>query len=316
MGGGANGEGVFGQSAIAGGMSEAGVAIDGRTVVYGIVGCPVAHSYSPAMQNAALRELGLNGVYVPLRPRPENLAEAVAGLRALGMAGVNVTVPYKESVLPCLDELTETAVLYGAVNTIINREGRLTGHNTDGPGFIKDLREDQRFDPSCGPTLVLGAGGSARAVVVALVQAGCPELALVNRNYDRARALAESVRAKTGFCVRVLHWHTGDRCLADFARRAVLVVNCTPLGMSGQNSGAWPLPAGLPGSGQLAYDLVYNPPVTPFMARAAGNGARAANGLGMLLHQGVLSLEAWTGLPAPLAVMRRVLYRQAGVEVY
>ncbi|AGL02068.1 shikimate dehydrogenase [Desulfoscipio gibsoniae] len=307
------GEEVAGQGVTAGGVTSGNMEIDGETLVYGIIGNPVSHSYSPAMQNAALRALGLNGVYVPFSPGRENLVQAVAGLRALGIAGVNVTVPYKEAVIPYLDELTETAALYGAVNTIVNRQGRLTGHNTDGPGFIKDLRKDYGHDPSRGPALVLGAGGSARAVVIALVQAGCPELALVNRNLDRARALADYVAVKTNFKVQVLEWDSGNRHLAEFVRRAALVVNCTPLGMSGKSGGDWPLPAGLPGSGQLAYDLVYNPPVTPFMARATGNGAAAANGLGMLLHQGALSLEAWTGLTAPLGVMQHALQRQAGV---
>lgn len=290
-----------------------GLAIDGETAVYGLIGHPVAHSYSPAMHNAALAALGLNGVYVPFGVQPENLVAAVAGLRALGIAGVNVTVPYKEAVIPHLDELAETAILYGAVNTIINRQGRLAGHNTDGPGFIKDLREDHGFEPSQGPALVLGAGGSARAVVMALAQAGCPEVAVVNRNRARAEELAKFVHSTTGFEVLVLQWDPGDRPLADFARRAALVVNCTPLGMSGKVQGDLPLPKGLPGSGQLAYDLVYNPPVTRFLARATANGAAVANGLGMLLHQGVLSFEAWTGLAAPVAVMRRALHRQAGI---
>jgi len=289
------------------------VVIDGRTIVYCIIGHPVAQSYSPVMQNAALRGMGLNGVYVPFAPSPENLAEVVAGLRALGIAGANVTVPYKEAVMPYLDELSETALFYGAVNTIVNRQGRLVGHNTDGPGFIRALQENQGFDPSRGPALILGAGGAARAVVLALAQAGCPELALVNRHRDRARALAEAVRVKTGLRARILEWDAGDRSLADFARQAALVVNTTPLGMSGHSVGDWPLPGGVPGSGQLAYDLVYNPPVTPFITRAAGNGAAAANGLGMLLHQGVLALEAWTGLPAPLAIMRQALQLQAGI---
>ncbi len=299
---------MIGQRLISKGATAAG--IDGRTLVYGIIGHPVAHSYSPAMQNAALRSLGINGVYVPFDFAPEDLGEAVAGLRALGVIGVNVTVPYKETVMRYLDEIAEDALLYGAVNTIVNRQGRLTGYNTDGPGFIKDLLEDQGFIPSRGPAIILGAGGAARAVVIALVQAGCPELGLVNRHHGRACALAEAVRVKTGFNAHVLMWDAGDRSLAAFARRAVLVVNCTPLGMSGRGWSDWPLPDGLPGNGQLAYDLVYNPPVTPFITRAAGNGAAAVSGLGMLLYQGSLSLEAWTGLPAPISIMRQVLQRQ------
>jgi len=289
-----------------------GQMIDGKTLVYGIIGHPVAHSYSPAMQNAALVDLGLNGVYVPFDAAPMHVAEAVAGLRVLGIAGVNVTVPYKEIVKLYLDELAESADLYGVVNTVVNRQGRLIGHNTDGPGFIKALREDQGYDPAQGPALLLGAGGAARAVAMALVQAGCPELGVVNRDRNRALALAQMLHAKTDFTPWVLPWDASVQELTDLARQATLVVNCTTLGMSGQETGEWPLPDGLPGPGQLAYDLVYNPPETPFMARAAANGAKVANGLGMLLHQGALALELWTGLPAPVNIMRQALQRQAG----
>lgn len=294
---------------------SAGQVIDGKTVVYGIIGNPVTHSYSPAMQTAALRELGLNGVYVPFETKSVYIAEAVAGLRALGIAGANVTVPYKEIVRLYMDELDDSVNLYGVVNTIVNRQGRLIGYNTDGPGFIKALQEDQGYDPARGPAMILGAGGAARAVATALAKAGCPELAVVNRHPNRAIALAKTLHAQTGFTAHVLPWDAFDQEMADFARQAKLVVNCTPLGMSGHEAGDWPLPEGLPGKGQLAFDLVYNPTETPFMTRAAANGAAVANGLGMLLHQGALALEAWTGLQAPLAVMRQVLHRQAGVNL-
>jgi len=289
-----------------------GQMIDGKTLVYGIIGHPVAHSYSPAMQNAALIELGLNGVYVPFDATPMHVAEAVAGLRALGIAGANVTVPYKEIVKLYMDELAESADFYGVVNTVVNRQGRLIGHNTDGPGFIKALREDQGYDPACGSALLLGAGGAARAVAMALVQAGCPELGVVNRDRNRALSLAQMLHAKTGFTPWVLPWEAGVQELTDLAQQSTLVVNCTTLGMYGHEAGDWPLPDELPGPGQLAYDLVYNPTETPFMARATANGARVDNGLGMLLHQGALALELWTGLSAPVNIMRQALQRQAG----
>jgi shikimate dehydrogenase len=288
--------------------------INGKTVVYGIIGNPVAHSFSPAMHNAAMRELGINCVYVPFCPPPEKLGEAVAGIRALGIAGVNVTVPYKEVVIPHLDELTGEAKLYGAVNTIINRRGVLTGHNTDGPGLIKALREDYQFDPGKGPAVIFGAGGAARAVAVALARSGCPELAVVNRRFEKALKLAEMVAAATGTQARAFHWDAGDRQLEEFTRRSALLVNCTPVGMAGGAVEEFPLPGDLPGKGQLAYDTVYNPPRTPFLVRGARNGAVVANGLSMLLYQGVLALEEWTGLAAPVEVMRRELYKQAGIS--
>ncbi|HBX22304.1 MAG TPA: shikimate dehydrogenase [Desulfotomaculum sp.] len=285
--------------------------INGKTKVYGIIGHPVEHSFSPAMQNAAFKETGLNNIYVPFCPAPGQIEAAVAGIRALGLAGVNVTVPYKEAVMPYLDELTEEAVLCGAVNTIINRQSRLTGHNTDGTGFICDLRASCNYEPARGSALILGAGGSARAVTVSLAKAGCRELALVNRNWERAQSLAADVTAATGVTVHVFSWQPGQAELAEFARRAGLLVNCTPVGMSGKPGADLPLPAALPGPGQLAYDLVYNPPRTPFLLQAAKNGARTANGLGMLLHQGAIAFTAWTGLQAPLEVMRQALLEQA-----
>lgn len=290
-----------------------GQAVDGSTAVYGIIGHPVAHSYSPAMQTAALRELGLNAIYVPFDTAPVRIADAIAGLRALSIAGANVTVPYKEIVRLYMDELDDSVNLYGVVNTVVNRQGKLIGYNTDGPGFIQALQAEHDYHPDCGPALLLGAGGAARAVAMALIKAGCPKLAVVNRHQNRAIALAQTLHVQTGFTAQVLPWDAGVPEMADFAAQATLVVNCTPLGMSGYEAGNWPLPEGLPGQGQLAYDLVYNPAETPFITRATHNGAKAANGLSMLLHQGALALEAWTGRTAPLAVMRQVLHRQAGV---
>lgn len=288
--------------------------IDGKTAVYGIIGYPVKHSFSPAMQNAAMRKMGLNCIYVPFCPPSDQVGEAMAGIRALGIAGLNVTVPYKEAVIPYLDELTEDAILYGAVNTIITRKDNLIGDNTDGAGFIKALQEDHRYDPACGPALIFGAGGSARAVIIALAQSGCPELALVNRRVERAKALAEAVYDKTGITVDVFQWDAGDKYLANFAKQASLLVNCTPLGMSGGAVVDFPLTGIYPSKGQLVYDLVYNPARTAFMDRAIRNGAEAANGITMLLHQGAISFEKWTGLPAPVEIMRRELYKRAGVQ--
>lgn len=284
---------------------------DGKTRVYSLLGYPVEHSFSPAMQNAAFEATGLNCVYVPFSPQPENLKAAIAGIRALGIAGANVTVPHKEAVIPLLDHLTEIAAFYGAVNTIINHGGSLTGHNTDGPGFIKALKEDCSFDPAHGTAVVLGAGGSARAVVLALVQSGCPGVALVNRNTFKAEKIASYVRDATGVQIKVFAWKAGNKELADLAREAALMVNCTTIGMAGGAEAAFPLPDELPGRGQLAYDVVYNPVNTLFMHRAERNGAASANGLSMLLHQGALSFEFWTGQPAPLATMRNALNKLA-----
>lgn len=287
------------------------VIFDGKTRVYSLLGYPVEHSFSPAMQNAAFKSAGLNSVYVPFSPESEQLAAAIAGIRALGIAGANVTVPHKEAVIPLLDNLTEVAMTYGAVNTIANRGGSLTGHNTDGEGFIQALKEDCGFDPAGGNAVVFGAGGAARAVALALARSGCPGMALVNRSTAKAEKIAGFVREATGVQAEVFEWKAGNKELAVWAQKAALMVNCTSIGMSGGAEAAFPLPDELPGSGQLAYDVVYNPTHTVFMQRAERNGAATANGLSMLLRQGALSFEFWTGLTAPLEVMRNALSKQA-----
>lgn len=284
--------------------------INGKTIVYGIIGNPVGHSFSPAMHNAAFNTIGLNCVYVPFCVQPADIYKAIEGMKALGIGGANVTVPYKETVIPFLDRLTGDAVACGAVNTITNKNGFLTGHNTDGGGFTRDLVESLGYDPAQGPALVIGAGGSARAVISALAQNGCPAIAVVNRTMERAERLAGALHDATGIALRVFPWDSENRELVAFSREASLLVNCTPAGML--NSGVdFPLPPGVPGKGQLAYDLVYNPPRTPFIKRAENNGATVAGGLGMLLYQGALSFETWTGHPAPVEVMRRELLKQA-----
>ncbi|SFH36122.1 shikimate dehydrogenase [Desulfotomaculum arcticum] len=283
------------------------VIFDGKTRVYSLLGYPVEHSFSPAMQNAAFKSAGLNSVYVPFSPESEKLAAAIAGIRALGIAGANVTVPHKEAVIPLLDNLTEIAMTYGAVNTIVNRGGSLTGHNTDGEGFIQALKKDCGFDPAGGTAVVFGAGGAARAVALALARSGCPGMALVNRSTAKAEKIAGFVCEAIGVQAEVFEWKAGNKELAVWAQKAALMVNCTSIGMSGGAEAAFPLPDELPGSGQLAYDVVYNPTHTVFMQRAERNGAATANGLSMLLRQGALSFEFWTGLTAPLEVMRNAL---------
>ena len=297
-------------------------AINGSTLVYGVIGYPVAHSFSPAVQNAAFNVLGLNSVYIPFSPAPEYLAQAISGIKTLGISGVNITIPYKEAVMTYLDEIDPDALAYGAVNTIVNRQGVLVGYNTDGPGLIKDLQVGHGFVPEKGAVLILGAGGAARAAVVSLARAGCRSIVLVNRNKERSKALAKELSGKTGLTIPALPWDKNNPQLTSYLANANLIVNCTSAGMAARadfrdggqkaNEINWPLADGLPVAGQLAYDLVYNPPQTSFMLRAQSSGAKAANGLGMLLYQGALALELWTGLSAPLKVMREALYKQMG----
>ncbi|NQS76182.1 MAG: shikimate dehydrogenase [Peptococcaceae bacterium] len=285
--------------------------ISGCTKICGVFGCPVGHTLSPIMHNAAFTATGLRYVYVPFEVAPYTLPAAVEGIRALGMAGVNLTVPHKEAVLPLLDGISDEAAHIGAVNTIINREGYLYGENTDGKGYLKALRE-AGFVPAGRTVLFLGAGGSARAVAVQLALAGAGKLVFANRTEARAAQLAQFVTDRTGTVTDLAPWpeRPGDQVLAQVLAEADLVVQTTSLGMSPNVYETVPLPFANFRPGQVASDLVYNPPETLFLKKARLGGAVTVSGLGMLLHQGALAFELWTGVPAPLEAMREALQRK------
>jgi shikimate dehydrogenase len=276
-------------------------AISGRTTLVGVVGWPVEHSLSPAMHNAAFAALGLDWAYVPLPVYPDHLGEAVRGLRALGFAGANVTVPHKRAVLNHLDEVSHTAQVIGAVNTIYARDGLLYGDNTDAAGFLASL-DEAGFDPAGSYCALLGAGGAARAVAHALADAGALQVCIYNRNYAHARDL----------CQDMLKFHPDVRFEpASFSRVSAigedtdLLVNATPVGMWPRTEEA-PWPSGLSIPGHLTVcDLVYNPQETLFLTQARSVGAEIVSGLGMLVHQGAAALELWTRQPAPVATMRQ-----------
>jgi len=244
------------------------------------------------MHNAAFRSTGLDWIYVALEVAAGGVGAALDGARALHMGGLSVTIPHKAAAAGEVDELSTAAAAIGAVNTVVPAgEGRLRGENTDGDGFLRSLA-DENFDPAGRRCLVLGAGGAARAVIHALAGAGAGEVVVVNRSADRARAAV----ALAGSGGRI--GSTADVAAAD------LVVNATPLGLTGIEIDTLPVDPDLLGPGQLLLDLIPNPAVTPLMAAARRRGAQAVGGLGMLVHQGALAFELWTGQPAPLGVMR------------
>lgn len=261
--------------------------IDGETRLAGVLGWPVAHSRSPRLHNYWLRQYGINGAYLPLPVRAEHFAEAVRGLVRLGFAGANVTVPHKEAAFALCDRADDSARKAGAANTLVfTPEGEIRGSNTDGFGFLEALRAGvPGFDAKKGPAVVLGAGGSARAVVQALVAAGAPEIRLVNRTPERAERLA----AALGGPIRCLAWADAARCLEG----AALLVNTTMLGMKGQPPLALDL-AALP-KGAAVNDIVYVPLETPLLRAARARGHPAVDGLGMLLHQARAGFKAWFG---------------------
>jgi shikimate dehydrogenase len=275
-------------------------SITGSTTLVGLIGWPVEHSFSPPMHNAAFAELGLDWAYVPLPVYPDHLGEAVSGLRALGFAGANVTVPHKERVLAYLDEVSHAAQVMGAVNTIAVRGGVLHGDNTDAAGFIASLR-DVGFDPAGTYCAVLGAGGAARAVVHALVDAGALQVGVYNRNFRRARDLCLDM-AKFYSHVRFEPASLGD--VSAIGDDTDLLVNTTSLGMwPDTESSPWPHDLPIPGHLTVC-DLVYNPQETLLLSQARAVGAEVVGGLGMLVHQGAAAFELWTGRPAPVAAMR------------
>ncbi|MBN1318018.1 MAG: shikimate dehydrogenase [Anaerolineales bacterium] len=283
--------------------------IDGNTQLVGLLGWPVGHSLSPIMHNAAFEVLGLNWRYVALPVHPDRVLEAVGGLVALGFCGANVTVPHKQSVMRAMDDLEQTADLLNAVNTIVihrddERKSTTIGYNTDVQGFIRALREGG-FDPAGGGgAVVLGAGGAARAVVYGLMSSGVKEVRVFNRTLENGQALVTHFRSlvRPGNCLQALP--LDEDILVDAVRRADLLVNTTTVGMTPNvNDMVWPENVPMP-SNLTVFDLVYNPLETRLLKQARQTGANAVDGLGMLIWQGALAFEMWTGRPAPVEVMR------------
>ncbi len=274
--------------------------ISGETKLCGIIGQPVRHSLSPVFQNAAFKHAGLNWVYLPFEVEPSGLGDAIAGLKAAGCRGLNVTMPYKHAVIELLDGLSESASMVDAVNTIEFKSGRLIGHNTDGRGFVASLREDAEFDPRGKSAIIIGAGGAARAVALALAQSGLSKLLILNRRPVKAEELMRLIFSRYPDCTVGVS-QSPDSDISEYD----LIVNTTPVGME-QSPG---LPNALEGIEvrQIVYDIIYWPLETEFLKLAKEKGARTMNGARMLLHQGAASFTVWTGRPAPLVEMTAAL---------
>lgn len=289
--------------------------ISGRTRPCGLIGYPLEHTLSPKMHNTAFQHLGLDYVYIPFNVLPQDLERAVAGLRALGFVGFNVTHPHKENVVNYLDELDEGARLAGAVNTVVRQGDRLKGYNTDGAGFVRHLETEVGFAVKGKRVLVLGAGGAAKAVAVYLALAGAKEVIIANRTFEKARKLAEVISEKTPAGSNAVAWNpTGEEqvwedgeALKEAVASADLVVQTTSLGMHPREDVCPSFPYEALGERHLVVDIIYNPTRTLFLQEAAKRGARVQNGMGMLLYQGAMAFELWTNRAAPLNVMRRVL---------
>lgn len=258
-----------------------------RIPLAGVIGSPVAHSKSPRLHGHWLRKLGIAGHYIPMDVAPIDLPEALKMLPKLGFVGINVTIPHKESVIGLADIITDRAALIGAANTLIFRkDGKIHADNTDGIGFLSNLRQEApHWVPSAGKAVVLGAGGAARAVMSALIDAGAPEIILTNRTRTRA----ETLRSDFGARVTVVDWVQ----IAEHLETAATIVNTTALGMVGKPELKLPFEALNPAA--LVTDIVYTPLDTPLLRAARERGCSTVDGLGMLLHQAVPGFERWFG---------------------
>ncbi len=276
--------------------------IDGETKIVGLIGYPIGHTLSPAMHNKAFEYLDFNYIYLPFPVEENNLKGALKALPALGIVGVNVTLPYKEKVLEYLDEVTEEAELTGAVNTILVRDNRLIGYNTDGEGFVISLKKGTGTDPKGKRVVIIGAGGAGRAVSIQLAKEGVKKIALSDIVFDKAQDLASHIEENiSNVEVTALR----EEGLEKEIREADILINATPVGIKPDDPP--PIDPKLLHPNLLVYDLIYNPPKTRLLSEAEEIGAKTLNGMGMLLYQGALAFTIWTSREAPIEVMARAL---------
>ena len=279
--------------------------LTGHTRIVGVIGDPVEHSRSPQMHNAAFAKAGLDYVYVPFHVRPDDLADAIAGFKATNIVGINVTLPHKPAVIPHLTSISREAELIGAVNTLTFANGKIHGDNTDAPGVLKALEENGNMSVPVGENVVvLGAGGAARAVVVALALRGVASITIANRTVEKAIALAEEMDRQTGVSMQGMG--LADERLPLMIRQSKLLVNTATTSMDVTQplliSADWLQP------NTIVYDIVYTPPVTPLMQAATERGCRTLGGVGMLVHQGAIAFEKWTGVTPCTETMRQALF--------
>jgi len=275
------------------------MTINGKTRVCAIIGDPVEHSLSPVMHNAAFKELGLNLVYVAFTVTRNELKDAISGARSLGMRGLNVTMPHKNAVMSYLDETDSTAKAIGAVNTILNEQGKLIGFNTDGVGALRALKENG-ISPDGKKMLIVGAGGAAKAIAFQAAQE-VEELVILNRTSEKAEQLAEVLRREFG--KRVNGGALSAEVLKKELKTTDILVNATSVGMHPDVNRS-PVPSDLLRRDLCVMDIIYNPLETKLVTDAKAVGAKVVLGLEMLLYQGAVAFEIWTNCPAPVEVMK------------
>lgn len=271
----------------------------GKTKVCGIIGDPIEHTMSPVMHNAAFKNKGVDYLYLPFRVKREELGKAIEGMRALNIRGLNVTIPHKVAVIQLLDELDRLADRIGAVNTIVNDDGVLKGYNTDATGFLQALLE-RGAEPGGKEVVILGAGGASRAISSVLAERGS-SLVILNRTWDKAKICADRISGI--FQTECTALKLGRENLATALSNADILVNATSVGMS-PTVNETPVTSNLLKPSLIVFDIVYNPIKTRLQKEAEAAGATTISGLDMLVWQGALAFEKWTGLKAPVGVMR------------
>ena len=281
------------------------MGVKATTDIYGIFGHPVKHSLSPDMHNSAFNTLGLNSVYVAFDIDPESIEEATRAIRVMGIRGINITIPHKQTIIPYLDEVSPDAKLTGAVNTVKNENGKLLGYNTDVGGFLRAIREDLDFSPEGNTLFLIGAGGAARAVLSAFCMNGGAVVYITDIIKDKALELANQFKANFQNITIETVELDNQNLIEQKLNEADILVNASPAGMDGV--GSLDIPLTSLNKNAVVYDLVYKPPDTNLLKEAKHLGHKASGGLSMLLYQGAESFEIWTGENAPVEIMKKAL---------
>lgn len=272
------------------------------TMRLAVIGDPIAHSKSPFMHNAALVELGIEGEYVPVYVSSEDLGRAITRMKELGFRGINVTIPHKVNVMNYIDRIDESAARIGAVNTIVNENGILTGYNTDGIGYVRSLKDETHVNLRGKSIMVLGAGGAARGIVYALAQEEPKNIVIVNRSEDKALQMVEEWKSIVNITALAM-----DKVQSLMPTMDV-VINTTSIGMHPHVTQSVIDPEIIP-AGIIVSDLIYNPLTTELLKKSQDRGCIIHGGLGMFVNQGAYALEYWTGMPAPIEIMRTAVLK-------
>jgi len=284
--------------------------INGKTKIIGVIGKNIENSLSPLIHNQIILKYSLNFCYIPFKVAENDLGKAIQGIKALNIKGVNITFPYKEKVIEFLDELEESARRIGAVNTIVNNKGILTGYNTDVFGFKKSLQEDGKFDIKKKKTVIFGAGGAARGVIYALLEEGIEEIYIFNRTLEKAKKIKQDFSSFfPRSCINAFSLE--EENLKDKIERAHLIINTTSLGMPSKIDNTPLSDEKLFHSDLLVYDLIYRPTKTLFLRQAEMAGAKIINGLPMLVYQGIESFYLWTGFKPEGKEILEIIERNA-----